>query len=141
LRAILDLEKKVRKVVYATKTKIRRGNYISNILLKIIELTDRLMRITDMLKANPQDSFLQHALALEYVKMGRDADARQVFENILTQEPGYIGSYYHLAKLLERTGEKDRAIEWYEKGMQAAKAAGDSHALGELRTACENLVD
>jgi len=94
-----------------------------------------------MLKANPQDSFLQHALALEYVKMGRDADARQVFENILTQEPGYIGSYYHLAKLLERTGEKDRAIEWYEKGMQAAKAAGDSHSLGELRAAWENLVD
>ena len=94
-----------------------------------------------MLKANPQDSFLQHALALEYVKMGRDADARRVFENILTQEPGYIGSYYHLAKLLERTGEKDRAIEWYEKGMQAAKAAGDSHALGELRAAWENLVD
>jgi len=94
-----------------------------------------------MLKANPQDSFLQHALALEYVKMGRDADALRVFENILTQDPGYIGSYYHLAKLLERTGEKDRAIEWYEKGMQAAKAAGDSHALGELRTACENLVD
>ena len=94
-----------------------------------------------MLKANPQDSFLQHALALEYVKMGRDADARQVFENILTQDPSYIGSYYHLAKLLERTGEKDRAIEWYEKGMQAAKAAGDNHALGELRAAWENLVD
>ena len=104
-------------------------------------MTDRLARINDMLKANPQDSFLQHALALEYVKMGRDADARRVFENILTQEPGYIGSYYHLAKLLERTGEKDRAIEWYEKGMQAAKAAGDGHALGELKAAWENLVD
>ena len=94
-----------------------------------------------MLKANPQDSFLQHALALEYVKMGSDADARQVFENILTLDPGYIGSYYHLAKLLERIGEKDGAIEWYEKGIQAAKAAGDSHALGELRAARENLVD
>jgi Tfp pilus assembly protein PilF len=84
---------------------------------------------------------LQHALALEYIKMGRDADARQVFENILTHDPGYIGSYYHLARLLERTGEKEKAIEWYEKGMQAAKAGNDNHALGELRAAYEGLVD
>jgi len=102
---------------------------------------NRLERITDMLKANPQDSFLQHALALEYQKIGNDANARQVFENILAHDPGYIGSYYHLAKLLERTGEKEKAIEWYEKGMKAARTAGDNHALGELRAAYEDLVD
>jgi hypothetical protein len=32
------------------------------------------------------------------------------------------------------------AIQWYEKGMEAAKQAGDKHALGELRSAYEELT-
>jgi len=58
---------------------------------------------------------------LEYIKAGNDAEARKLFEAILTRDPGYIGSYYHLSKLLERAGETNLAIEWYEKGMEAAK--------------------
>ncbi len=42
-------------------------------------------------------------------------EAQHLFENILQREPGYIGSYYHLAKLLERTGNIEQAIRWYEK--------------------------
>jgi hypothetical protein len=58
----------------------------------------------------------------------------------LLRDPGYTGSYYHLAKLLERTNETALAIQWYEKGMEVAKAAADHHALGELRAAYEDLV-
>lgn len=101
---------------------------------------DRVARLQVFLKASPGDSFLEHALALEYIKAGDEAGARQVFEGILLRDPGYIGSYYHLAKLLERSSQTALAIEWYEKGMAAAKAAGDQHALGELRAAYEDLV-
>ena len=97
-------------------------------------------RAQEMLQQQPGDNFLQHALALEYVKAGDDASARSLFEEILTRDAGYIGSYYHLAQLLQRTGERDLAIEWYEKGMEAAKRAGDRKALGELRSAYEELV-
>jgi len=102
---------------------------------------DRTARLQEFLQASPNDSFLQHALALEYIKTGDDERGRQMFETILSRDPGYIGSYYHLAKLLERTGEKKAAIAWYEKGMAAAKAAGDNHAHGELKAAHEDLVD
>jgi Tfp pilus assembly protein PilF len=101
---------------------------------------DRIEQINQFLKTTPNDSFLQHALALEYIKLGNEAGARKLFETILTREPGYIGSYYHLAKLLERTGETEPAIQWYEKGMQAAKAAGDNHSYNELKAAYEELV-
>ncbi|HYE55179.1 MAG TPA: tetratricopeptide repeat protein [Chitinophagaceae bacterium] len=101
---------------------------------------DRIGKLKEFLQASPQDSFLQHALALEYVKAGDDTAARQLFEEILQRDPAYIGSYYHLAKLLERTGQEKLAIEWYEKGMAAAKAAGDNHAYGELRSAHEELL-
>jgi Tfp pilus assembly protein PilF len=102
---------------------------------------DRLARLQEFLKANPADSFLQHALALEYIKAGNDASAKEIFETILLRDSGYTGSYYHLGKLLERTGETEAAITWYEKGMAAAKAAGDNHAYGELRAAYEDLVE
>ena len=101
---------------------------------------DRVDKIKEMLAENPTDSFLCHALALEYIKTGNDNDARKLFESILENEPGYIGSYYHLAKLQERIGETDAAIKVYEKGMEEARRAGDNHSLSELRSAFEELT-
>ena len=101
---------------------------------------DRITKLKEFLQANPGDNFLKHALALEYIKIGDDTTARSIFEEVLTLDPGYIGSYYHLAKLLERTGDANMAIQWYEKGMEAAQKAGDKHALGELRSAYEELT-
>jgi Tfp pilus assembly protein PilF len=96
--------------------------------------------LNELLKVAPGDSFLKHALALEYIKDGKDAAARQLFEEILYGDPGYIGSYYHLAKLLERNGETNLAIEWYRKGMVIAKNAGEHRAYSELQSACEDLI-
>lgn len=101
---------------------------------------ERTEKLKEFLKVNPADSFVQHALALEYIKTGNHSAARDLFEDILNREPGYIGSYYHLAKLLEGMGERDLAIQWYEKGMAAAKTAGDQHAYNELQMAYEDLV-
>ena len=94
----------------------------------------------EFLKADPTDSFVQHALALEYIKQGNDGEARRLFETIIEREPGYVGSYYHLAKLLERNRDNDGAVKVYEKGMEEAKKLGDNKAYGELRGAYEELI-
>lgn len=101
---------------------------------------NRIEKLQEFLRNSPEDSFLRHALALEYIKIGDDGNAREVFEQLLKHDPAYIGSYYHLAKLLERTGESDQAISVYERGMEEAKKAGDNHALGELKAAYEDLI-
>jgi Tfp pilus assembly protein PilF len=101
---------------------------------------ERIEQLKKFLEANPTDSFLKHALALEYIKVGNDETARQVFEELLADEPGYVGSYYHLGKLFERIGDNDKAIEWYQKGMAIAKEKGEQHAFGELRGAWEELT-
>ena len=101
---------------------------------------ERVEKLKEFLKANPQDSFVQHALALEYIKLGNDEVAQSLFEEILNREAGYVGSYYHLAKLLERNEKTEEAIKWYEKGMEETKKAGDNHAFGELRGAYEELI-
>ncbi|HEX2535282.1 MAG TPA: tetratricopeptide repeat protein [Chitinophagaceae bacterium] len=101
---------------------------------------DRISRIREMLEANGPDNFLQHALALEYIKEGNEAEARRLFEAVLARDEDYVGSYYHLAKLLERTGETEGAIAVYEKGMAKAKALNDGHAYNELLAAYEDLT-
>lgn len=101
---------------------------------------NRIEKLKEFLIVNPADSFVQHALALEYVKLGNDEEARKLFENILNADENYIGSYYHLAKLLERISTNEEAVKWYEKGMLKAKAAGDNHAYSELQSAYEDLI-
>lgn len=101
---------------------------------------DRVAKLKEFLRASPQDSFLQHALALEYIKLGNDEEARRLFEELLNREPAYIGSYYHLGKLLERMKLEGEAVAVYERGMEEARRAGDHHAFGELRGAFEELT-
>ena len=101
----------------------------------------RIEKLEEYLQTTPNDSFLQHALALEYVKIGDDTAARELFETILERDPGYTGSYYHLGKLLERAGNNDAAIAVYKKGMDETKKVADNHAFGELRGALEELED
>ena len=92
------------------------------------------------MKTSGKDSFLQHALALEYIKVDKDEEARKLFNEILLREPTYIGSYYHLGKLLERAGEFEKAIKIYERGMWEAKRVSDTHSYNELRAAYEELT-
>lgn len=101
---------------------------------------ERIQKLKAFLAESPADSFLRHALALELIKTGEDEQARGLFEQILEQDPGYIGTYYHLAKLLERSGDTEGAISCYQRGMEAASGAGDQHAFGELRSALEELT-
>ncbi len=101
---------------------------------------DRIEKLKEYLKTNDKDSFLQHALALEYIKTGKEKEAEILFREILHREPTYTGTYYHLAKLLERIGNTDEALSIYEKGMEETRKAGDNHAHNELQAAYEEIA-
>lgn len=102
---------------------------------------DRMAKLKQYLEVAPHDSFLQHALALEYIKIGNDLEAKILFNRILKRDADYIGSYYHLGKLLERIGEPRNAIDIYKKGMQVAKALNDRHSYNELQAAYDDAED
>lgn len=101
---------------------------------------DRISKLKAFLESSPDDSFLKHALALEYIKLEDDVTARRLFEELLEKEPEYVGSYYHLGKLLERAGEASLAATTYEKGMAMARSVNDKHAYNELQAAYEDLM-
>ena len=102
---------------------------------------NKINQLKEFLKTTPNDSFLQHALALELIKMRNDEEAKLLFENILLNEPAYVGSYYHLGKLLERINDNQAAITVYRTGMKEAKLAKDNHSYNELQGALEDLEE
>ena len=102
---------------------------------------DRIEKLKEYMKTAEKDSFLQHALALEYIKTGNNEEARKLFNEILKREPTYIGSYYHLGKVLEKLGDNAKALRVYERGMEVAKEANDHHSYSELQGAYEDLDD
>ena len=102
---------------------------------------ERIDKLKEYLNTTPNDSFLQHALALEYIKVGNDINAKNLFNEILKREPTYIGSYYHLGKVHERLGDIPKALRVYERGMEEAKKAGDQHSYNELQAAFEDIEE
>lgn len=101
---------------------------------------DRILLLKQYLEKSPDDAFLNHALALEYIKINKDSEAIQCFETLLNQHPDYVGSYYHLGKALERAGFNHRAEKIYEKGIKVASQLKDQHARAELQAAYDDLM-
>jgi len=101
----------------------------------------RLQKLLEFIKQEPDDPFLKFALALEYLKLHDTAAALSYFKNLVVQHPEYTATYYHLGKLYERLGQAADAEKTYRDGMHAARNARENHALAELQSAYNNLMD
>lgn len=88
-----------------------------------------------MLKTDPDEPFLLFAIAKEYEKTDNKPLALQYYLQLTTDNPDYVGAYYHLGKLYEKMETPDLALEIYDKGMEIAQKVGDKHAHSELSTA------
>jgi tetratricopeptide (TPR) repeat protein len=95
----------------------------------------RLETLLEYLRDEPGDPFVLYALAQEYLKRGRIDEALRHFETLVTDHPGYVGTYYHLGKLYERLDRNEDALATYRAGMEAAQRIGDFHARAELQSA------
>jgi tetratricopeptide (TPR) repeat protein len=103
---------------------------------------NRIEKLNELLKATPQDCFLWHALGLEYIKVAELQKAYDSFSHLLTNiDEDYVGTYYHVAKTLEKMNRNQEAIQFYEKGIAIAQKVKDQHARNELRMALDDLRD
>jgi len=101
----------------------------------------RLQQLFSFLKDSPSDSFLLFAIAKEYEGLGESGKAMDYYEQLRTNHPDYVGTYYHLGKLLVAKGQEKQAIQVYREGMETAKRQGDKHALSELAGAKLEIDD
>jgi lipopolysaccharide biosynthesis regulator YciM len=92
-----------------------------------------------MLEKQPDDLFLQYALAMEYLGLQQQDKAQKLFEQIVAADEHYVAAYYQLGLLLEGSDE-ERAITIYEKGMQEAQLKGDRKTVNEFRSALDELL-
>lgn len=92
----------------------------------------RIERLTAMLEEQPNDSFLLFALAKEYEASGLDDKARTNYVQLLSNDPEYIGAYYHLADLHIRLKEFSEAASVINKGVALADSLKDSKNKAEL---------
>jgi len=95
--------------------------------------TNRLEKLLEFIKNEPNDPFLHYALATEYLRLNDSHTALKYFEGLVKDHPDYVGTYYHLGKLYLSLNRLPDAIATYEAGMKVAAAQRDNHALAELK--------
>lgn len=100
----------------------------------------RIEQLKAFLKEDPNDTFLNYALATEYIGVGDDVKAREIFLGLMDRQPDYSPTYYHLGKLYERTGEQDKAEECYTVGVEVCRKNKELKNLNEMQTALTNLM-
>lgn len=100
--------------------------------------TDRLEHLLSFLKEDANDPFTLYALALEYRHFD-DQEALKYFNELLTNHPDYLGTYYHAAELLQELGNKQKAAETYMAGLELARELDDHKTHQELQNAYNQL--
>ncbi len=106
-----------------------------------MEETIRLKQIREMLEKEPNDDFLNYALAVELEASGNVKEAISQLQNLLNRNPDYLGAYYKLGKLFEEVKDETKAIGIYKSGLVVAQKQNNKKAAGELSEAIWMLED
>jgi|LNFM01.1.fsa_nt_gb hypothetical protein len=99
----------------------------------------RLAALEKMVAAGAKDPFVHYGLALEYRSADRKEDALAVFSTMREQFASYVPQYLMAGQMLIDLGRKDEAKQVLQAGIDAARAARDSHATGELESALAGI--
>ena len=89
---------------------------------------------------DPNNLFSRYALALEIEKEGRDPEAIGHLQEAISRDPNFVAAYYHFGRMLARTGQVEEARAVYQRGLEAAGAAGDQRTCSEIQEAL-NLLE
>ncbi len=93
---------------------------------------NRLDKIRNMLADDPDDVFLNYALALELDKDGQHDESLQLFDQLTSRQPPYVPAFFMAAQMLNRLDRCGEAEQLLKRGVQAATAQGDDHAATEM---------
>jgi Tfp pilus assembly protein PilF len=101
---------------------------------------NRVEQLKIFLADEPHDPFLRYTLALEYLKLERDAEALEILEKLLVENPDYLPTYYIIGNLYQKLQSNVEAIVTYEKGMVIAQEQKNDRTYRELKDALDNLM-
>lgn len=97
-------------------------------------MTDsRREKLQKLIQASPDGAFLHFGLANELVKEGLQERAVSAFLRTIEIDPSYTAAYYHGGKTLLAMGKAGESRELLTRGVAAAKAISNDHALAEMQ--------
>lgn len=86
-----------------------------------------------MLVDDPSNTMVMFGLAKEYEKLGQHQDVIELLENYLAQADDEGNAYGVLAQAYNQTGNREKAIESYKKGIDVSMAHGHPSMANEYR--------
>jgi predicted Zn-dependent protease len=96
-------------------------------------MTNRIELFEQMLTADPGNTSVLFGLAKEYEKAGRDRDLIDTLNRYLDNVDDEGNAFGMLAGAYERLGERDKAREAYQRGMETAQRHGHPGMAEEYR--------
>lgn len=100
---------------------------------------DRIAQLTEILTANPDDTFARYGLALEYSKAGQTEQALAEFKTLIEKNPDYTPAYFMAAQALASASRVDEAKRMLVDGIRSAVRTGNKHAQSEMTAMLEEL--
>lgn len=99
----------------------------------------RLEKLLGMLEKQPDDTFLNYALAMEYLGAGNTPGAIGLFRKVLLIEDHNVAAKYQLARLICQDDPKE-AILLLESGMKDARLKSDLKTANEFRSLLDEIL-
>ena len=96
-------------------------------------MQDRIEVFEQMLAADPDNTMVMFGLAKEYEKKGEDQKVIDILENYLAKADDEGNAYGVLASAYLRSGNREKAVETYKKGVEVSMAHGHPSMAGEYR--------
>lgn len=106
-----------------------------------MERLPRKEMIFDMLLKEPNDVFLNYALAMEHLATSDFELAEAQLQKTLSIDPAYLPCFYQLGQTWEKLGNTAQALAFYKQGLELAKSQDNRKAQGELSEAIWMLED
>ena len=94
---------------------------------------DRISVFEQMLAGDPSNTMVMFGLAKEYEKLAQHAEVIRVLESYLSQADDEGNAYGTLANAYALSGDRDKAVEIYKKGIDVSMAHGHPSMANEYR--------
>ncbi len=89
-------------------------------------------QLEQLLESDPDDVFLQYALAKTCIAEGDITEGLAQFQRVIESHPEYVPAYFQKGQSLAEQGRTEEARVVLTSGIQIARKVGDAHAEREM---------
>jgi len=95
--------------------------------------------LTEILTANPADSFARYGLAMEHLSQNNPDKALEQFAATIQHNPDYVPAYQMSGQTLAKLHRNDEAKQRLTEGIAAAARTNNHHAASEMQALLDEL--